>query len=860
MLSTLLGAASHGEGVSLLRRTGAKVNARANATNSVAGNSLCRLQPRRAPSPLLRGPLVALLRGPAPVATSSQLRLCGGTAPGGRKPPPKGFEKFYRDSPQGSSEQAESKDHKTKEGPEESQTQSPGGAKESNDTGKAGSKPASGEKQGGATSETKSSSSSGPGGHSSSPGGKGREVRRETIAMGLGVAAFALYSMSGRDEPEDEITIQEMLREYLMKGYVDRVQIVNKRICRVRLRHDAPADMANKTLVIQLGTPEVFEVKLEQVQNELGLSPMDHVPVQYVNETDFLAEILPFLPSLLLLIPLILAARAMSSGMGGMPGGGGGPGGRNIFTIGKAFPSGSKDLKSKVKFTDVAGMEQAKKEVVEFVDFLKNPAKYEKLGARVPKGGLLVGPPGTGKTLLAKAVAGEADVPFYSMSGSDFVEMFVGVGPSRVRDLFKQARESAPSIIFIDEIDAVGRKRGRGGAGGNDERENTLNQMLVEMDGFSSSAGIVVLAGTNRSDVLDPALTRPGRFDRQIAVDKPDLRERESIFMVHLRPVTLSEKLSQESVAKRMAALTPGFAGSDIANICNEAAIFAARRSSSSVEMQDFERATERVLGGLPKHNSLMSTKDKRTIALHESGHAISGWFLEYADPLLKVSIVPRSSGALGFAQYLPEEMSLYSREAILDKIAVSLGGRAAEELFVGRISTGASDDLDKVTKMAYSMVSVYGMNPKLGLLSYSQNSSSEQFYKPYSEDTGQLIDREARTIVDEQYDRVKGLLEEKSALVQAMANALVEKETLVYNELRDLLGERPFALKEQYGKYVTASGNPFDQASAEADAKAAQEASAETGSTSTVVDAPPGADTGESKTMNAEPKTPAHT
>merc|ERR1719443_1858342 len=483
---------------------------------------------------------------------------------------------------------------------------------------------------------------------------------------------------------------------------------------------------------------------------------------------------MPMLPSLLFLLPLLFFARGMASGMGGGMGGGG-PGGRNIFSIGKAFPAGQKDVKSKVRFKDVAGLSQAKKEVTEFVDFLKDPQKYEQLGARIPKGGLLVGPPGTGKTLLAKAVAGEADCPFYSMSGSDFIEMFVGVGPSRVRDLFKQARDNAPSIIFIDEIDAVGRKRGKGGfsGGGNDERENTLNQMLVEMDGFSSGTGVVVLAGTNRADILDPALTRAGRFDRQIAIDKPDLREREAVFMVHLQPVKLHKDLAKESVAQRMAALTPGFAGADIANICNEAAIFAARRNVPAVEMQDFELATERVIGGLPKSNSLMSPADKRKVSIHESGHALAGWFLEYADPLLKVSIVPRSSGALGFAQYLPEEMSLHSKETILDKIAVALAGRAAEELFTGQISTGASDDLDKVTKMAYSMVTVFGMNPELGLLSYSQNSASEQFYKPYSEETGQLIDQEARQIVDHQYKRVKALLEEKSKVLIQLADAL---------------------------------------------------------------------------------------
>merc|ERR1719393_689879 len=345
-------------------------------------------------------------------------------------------------------------------------------------------------------------------------------------------------------------------------------------------------------------------------------------------------------------------------------GGPSGPGGRNIFSIGKAFPAGSKDLKSKVKFNDVAGLEGAKKEVVEFVDFLKSPKKYEQLGARIPKGGLLVGPPGTGKTLLAKAVAGEADCPFYSMSGSDFIEMFVGVGPSRVRDLFKQARDNAPSIIFIDEIDAVGRKRGKGGfsGGGNDERENTLNQMLVEMDGFKSSLGVVVLAGTNRADILDPALIRPGRFDRQIHVEKPDVADREEIFKVHLKPVKVDPNESTDVVSRRMAALTPGMSGAEIANICNEAAIYAARRDSKVVNLMDFETAVERVIGGLKKQNNLMSETDRKVIAIHEAGHAVAGWFLEHTDPLLKVSIVPRSSGALGYAQYMPKDLALHTQ------------------------------------------------------------------------------------------------------------------------------------------------------------------------------------------------------
>ncbi|CAE7775076.1 FTSH10 [Symbiodinium pilosum] len=632
-----------------------------------------------------------------------------------------------------------------------------------------------------------------------------QRIRMMVLAAG-GALAFGLsYFLAGEAESTgQEVTMQEMLREYLMKGKVEKIQIVNQGLARVYLRKDTAGP---EVVTINLGRPEAFETKLENAQNELGIAPLEHIPIQYVYETNYLGEILPYVPSLLFLLPLLWVSRSLGSGLPGA----GGPGGRNVFSMGKAFPSQKKDVKSKVRFGDVAGLEQAKAEVVEFVDFLKSPTKYEKLGARVPKGGLFVGPPGTGKTLLAKAVAGEADCPFYSMSGSDFVEMYVGVGASRVRDLFKQARDSAPSIIFIDEIDAIGRKRGKGGfTGGNDERESTLNQMLVEMDGFTSSTGVVVLAGTNRVDILDNALLRPGRFDRQIAIDKPDMAEREKIYMVHLKPVKLEGNLKQEDIAKRMAALTPGFAGADIANVCNEAAIFAARRKGDSVTMDDFERATERVIGGLPKTNSLMSAEDKRTVAIHESGHAVAGWFLEHADPLLKVSIQPRSSGALGFAQYLPAEFSLYSKEAILDKIAVSLGGRAAEELFVGKISTGASDDLDKVTKMAHAMVAIYGMSDKIGLLNFGQNDASSQFYKPYSEATGQMIDKETREVVDQQYERVKKLLLEHQAKLMELTKRLDAKETLVYNELVEVLGERPYEMKKEISGFVTAGANPF--------------------------------------------------
>jgi len=644
-------------------------------------------------------------------------------------------------------------------------------------------------------------------------------VNPSMAAFAAAGAAYFLYSVYDPGEEQLEITVQELVRDYLVSGQVAALQIVNRRFCRVRLNRDSAGRETEegRLLTIQLGNPEAFEARIEQAQLSFSVPLTEHVPISHVYEFDFVTQILPYSFSILILASMMLGLRGMSNGnpMGGMGGpmGGGGGGGRSIFNMGKAFPDGQKGAKSKIKFKDVAGQEQAKREVMEFVDFLRDPTKYEKLGAKIPKGGLLVGPPGTGKTLLAKAVAGEAECPFYSMSGSEFVEMFVGVGPSRMRDLFKEARENAPSIIFIDEIDAVGRKRGGSGGGGNDERESTLNQMLVEMDGFNTSTGVVVLAGTNRADVLDDALKRPGRFDRQIQVDRPDLNERAAIFMVHLGPVTLAKHLPKEDVAKRMAALTPGFVGADIANICNEAAIVCARRNGPSVEMEDFERATERVIGGLPKSNNLMGAEARRTVALHESGHAVAGWYLEHSDPLLKVSVVPRSSGALGFAQYLPQEMALHSKEAILDKMCVALGGRAAEEIFVGKISTGASDDLSKVTQMAYSMVRVYGMNSELGLLSYSQDSQG-QFYKPYSEETGRMIDQQARALVETQYERVKELLTSKSSVMTELADALQAKETLVYGDLRDIMGERPYQVKGQQLEYVTAgTKNPFTDA-----------------------------------------------
>jgi len=449
-----------------------------------------------------------------------------------------------------------------------------------------------------------------------------------------------------------------------------------------------------------------------------------------------------------------------------------------------------KNAKDKIKFKDVAGCDEAKVEVMEFVQFLKNPAHYKELGAKIPKGALLVGPPGTGKTLLAKATAGEAGVPFLTISGSDFMEMFVGVGPSRVRDLFAQARTKSPSIIFIDEIDAIGRARGKGGfAGGNDERENTLNQLLVEMDGFQTTSGVVVLGGTNRPDILDKALLRPGRFDRQITIDRPDIKGRAQIFNVHLARVKLEGEVGD--YAERLAALTPGFAGADIANLVNEAALIAARGNDTAVNLSHFEKAVDRVIGGLEKKNKVISPEERTTVAYHEAGHAVAGWFLEHTEPLLKVSIVPRGTAALGFAQYLPNENLLMTEQQMDDMMCMTLGGRAAEQVMLGRITTGAQNDLEKVTRMTYARVAVYGMNRKVGLLSFPPDE--QKLDKPYSDETAQVIDEEVRKIVDEAYERTLALLEEKKPVVEKLTQALLEKEVLNVDDLTEILGERPF-------------------------------------------------------------------
>jgi len=512
---------------------------------------------------------------------------------------------------------------------------------------------------------------------------------------------------------------------------------------------------------------------------------------------DYITQIINWGLLFLLLFGFWMLMRRMT--------GGGGPGGQ-IFNIGKS-KAALFDAESKVKitFADVAGLDEAKEEIKEIVDFLKTPTKFTKLGGKIPKGALLVGPPGTGKTLLAKAVAGEAAVPFFSLSGSDFVEMFVGVGAARVRDLFKQAKEKAPCIVFIDEIDAIGRSRGRGQLpGANDERENTLNSLLVEMDGFATDSGVIILAATNRPDVLDSALLRPGRFDRQISIDKPDIVGREAIFKVHLKPVKLDANVDP----KKLSAQTPGFAGAEIANVCNEAALIAARRDKKAVDMQDFQDAIDRVIGGLEKKTKIISPEEKKIVAYHEAGHAVAGWYLEHADPLVKVSIVPRGVAALGYAQYLPKEQFLYQTDQLLDEMCMTFGGRVAEDIVFGKISTGALSDLERITKLAYGMVTVYGMNKEIGNLSFFDSKQTDySFQKPYSDATAEKIDQEVKKIVSEAYERTKSLLTKHREHLDIIAKELLEKEIIFQADLERLIGKRPFEKLTNYQEFTNGSG-----------------------------------------------------
>ncbi|XP_048385531.1 AFG3-like protein 2 isoform X3 [Stegostoma tigrinum] len=550
-----------------------------------------------------------------------------------------------------------------------------------------------------------------------------------------------------------------------------------------------------------IGSVDTFERNLETAQQEQGIEGENKIPVVYSTESDG-SFLLSMLPTILIIGFLLFTLRRGSAGVGRTGRGMGG-----LFSVGETTAKVLKD-EIDVKFKDVAGCEEAKLEIMEFVNFLKNPNQYQELGAKIPKGAILTGPPGTGKTLLAKATAGEANVPFITVNGSEFLEMFVGVGPARVRDLFVMARKNAPCILFIDEIDAVGRKRGRGNFGGQSEQENTLNQLLVEMDGFNTATNVVVLAGTNRPDILDPALMRPGRFDRQIFIGPPDIKGRASIFKVHLKPLKLEISIKGEDLAKKLAALTPGFTGADIANVCNEAALIAARHLSEAIIQNHFEQAIERVIGGLEKKTQILQPDEKKTVAYHEAGHAVAGWFLEHADPLLKVSIIPRGKG-LGYAQYLPKEQYLYSKEQLHDRMCMTLGGRVAEQIFFGRITTGAQDDLRKVTQSAYAQIVQFGMNEKVGQVSFDFPRQGEMtLEKPYSEATARLIDEEVRLVISSAYERTLSLLTEKRAEVEKIAQRLLEKEVLDKADMIELLGPRPFAEKSTYEEFVEGTGS----------------------------------------------------
>jgi len=613
----------------------------------------------------------------------------------------------------------------------------------------------------------------------------------------IGLAIIGTYFLNMGSKAE-VITRQEFEREMLQSYDVEKIVIVNKEKVEVYIKEDrlasgkykdaekkgiSPVAGSGPQYYFTIGSVEVFEQQLREAMSNFPDAEM--VPVSYETQRNIFGEMIGWmLPILLLIAVWVFIFRRMSGG------GGGGGGAGNIFSVGKSKARiFDKDSHVKIDFKDVAGLEEAKIEIKEIVDFLKNPGKYTDLGGKIPKGALLVGPPGTGKTLLAKAVAGEANVPFFSISGSDFVEMFVGVGASRVRDLFKQAKEKAPCIVFIDEIDAVGRARGRNpNFGANDERENTLNQLLTEMDGFDTNTGVIILAATNRADVLDRALLRAGRFDRQIHVELPDLKERKAIFDVHLRPLKLQKNLDVNFLAKQ----TPGFSGADIANVCNEAALIAARNNKKTVERQDFLDAVDRIVGGLEKKNKIITEEEKKTIAFHEAGHATVSWLLEHANPLVKVTIIPRGK-ALGAAWYLPEERQITTTEQLLDEMCSALGGRASEEINFGKVSTGALNDLEKVTKQAYAMVSYFGMSEEVGNMSFYDSTGQAEFSfnKPYSEKTAEVIDKEVNRIIDEQYVRAKKVLNDNMEGLQKLGGQLLEKEVIFSEDLEVIFGKR---------------------------------------------------------------------
>ncbi|MDD2611260.1 MAG: ATP-dependent zinc metalloprotease FtsH, partial [Bacteroidales bacterium] len=609
-----------------------------------------------------------------------------------------------------------------------------------------------------------------------------------------GILAVSFFS---NKETVKEVSMTE-LEKYVKNGWVEKMVVQKQKdVVEAYINDSSFVSVFGKEtqkvkgakVITTIPSADRFDSFVRTAKEQYGYNG----DVNYKENKDFLMTILiNVLPFVLLIALWIFIMRRMSGGGAGGTGGAGG-----VFSVGKSKAKlFDKGTDSRVTFKDVAGLTEAKQEVEEIVAFLKNPSKYTELGGKIPKGALLVGPPGTGKTLLAKAVAGEADVPFFSLSGSDFVEMFVGVGASRVRDLFRQAKEKAPCIVFIDEIDAVGRARGKNpNMGANDERENTLNQLLTEMDGFGSNSGVIILAATNRADILDKALLRAGRFDRQINVDLPDINERREIFNVHLRPIKIDESVNPEFMARQ----TPGFSGADIANVCNEAALIAARKNKNIVQKQDFLDAVDRIIGGLEKKNKITTIAERRSIAVHEAGHATLSWLLEFAHPLVKVTIVPRGK-ALGAAWYLPEERQLTTKQQMLDEMCSALGGRAAEELFLGNVSTGALNDLERVTKQAYAIVVYYGMSESLNNISYFDSSGSSEFSfsKPYSEKTAEAIDKEVKTLVAEQYDRAKLILSKNSTGHNKLADLLVEREVIFAEDLEKVFGKRQWTSRTE--------------------------------------------------------------
>ncbi|XP_078044180.1 AFG3 like matrix AAA peptidase subunit 2 [Augochlora pura] len=699
--------------------------------------------------------------------------------------PPKGFEKFFRGSGKNASKTAEKVADKVKEG-----------------SSKEPIKPQT-------TKSSRSSPTDNIGGQwkfqfSMNPSG-GKRPSEESwhekkmyiagIAVVLAIFAYLqLLSSYGV-----EVTWREFLSQCLNKGIVDKLEVINKQWVRVKL---LPGQLlhGSDTLWFNIGSTETFERNLENAQIEMNVEPQNYLLVVYKDELE-MHHVMKFLPQIIMWGFLLLVLRKSMQSFGG--------GGKRGGIFGSVMESTAKLINSKdidVRFKDVAGCEEAKIEIMEFVNFLKNPQQYIDLGAKIPRGAMLTGPPGTGKTLLAKATAGEANVPFITVSGSEFLEMFVGVGPSRVRDMFAMARKHAPCILFIDEIDAVGRKRGGRNFGGHSEQENTLNQLLVEMDGFNTTTNVVVLAATNRVDILDKALLRPGRFDRQIFVPAPDIKGRASIFKVHLAP--LKTTTDKDQLARKMASLTPGFTGADIANVCNEAALIAARDMNDNIQLNHFEQAIERVVAGMEKKTNVLQPDEKKTVAYHEAGHAVAGWFLRHADPLLKVSIIPRGKG-LGYAQYLPREQYLYTKEQLFDRMCMTLGGRVSEEIFFGRITTGAKDDLQKITQNAYAQIVQYGMNEKVGNVSFDMPQYGDTVIdKPYSEHTAQLIDNEVRILIEQAHKRTHELLTQHKDNVAKVAERLLKQEILSRDDMIELLGARPFPEKSTYEQFVEGTGS----------------------------------------------------